>query len=66
MTFPLLTLAPAAVYSASVNPEATPAPDSITTSRPALVSFEMMSGTSATRFSPARISLATEIRIFEG
>ena len=44
--------------------DAKPAFDSITTSRPALVNLEIMSGTSATRFSPALISLATATRIF--
>ena len=66
ITLPLFTVAPAAVYSTSVNPEATPAPVSITTSKPALVNLEIMSGTSATRASPGLISLATEIRICVG
>jgi hypothetical protein len=63
MTLPLLTTAPAALNSESENPDETPAPDSITTSRPAFVNLEIMSGTSATLASPARISLATAIRI---
>ena len=65
MTLPLLTIAPAAVNCASENCASTPAPDSMTTSRPARVSLEIMSGTRATRFSPGRVSLGTEIRTYE-
>ena len=63
MTFPLLTVAPAAENCASENSDATPAPDSMMTSSPALVSLEMMSGTRATRFSPGRVSLGTATRM---
>ncbi len=43
----------------SKNPAAAPAPDCTTTSRPALVSFETSSGTSATRRSPGADSFGT-------
>ena len=55
--------APLSVYNRSGNPAASPAPLWINTSRPALVRLGMMSGTSATRFSPGKVSWGTAIII---
>ncbi|CAB4725079.1 unannotated protein [freshwater metagenome] len=62
-TSPCLICAPAAKNCASEYSAATPAPDSMKTSCPNFVNFEIISGTSATRFSPGLISFGTEIRI---
>ena len=51
--------APRSVNAASGYPARSPAPDSITTSKPALVSWGSAVGESATRVSPARFSRGT-------
>ena len=53
------TVAPAVRYAASSWPLPRPAPDSTTTSVPALVSLPTASGTSATRRSPGTVSRGT-------
>src|SRR5262245_51206485 len=53
------TVAPAAVKASSVTCAYRPAPDSTTTSRPALASLATLSGTAATRRSPWRVSAGT-------
>ena len=57
------TRAPAASYAASVNPAATPAPDSTETENPIFLSFSVLSGVAATRVSPAEDSLGIPIII---
>ena len=56
-----LTVAPAAVNSASGTPDLMPAPGSITTSAPNALNFFTVSGEAATRGSNGSISLATAI-----
>src|ERR1700733_13502055 len=56
-----VTAAPAAVYSASGTPAFTPAPGITATSAPSATSFLTVSGTAATRGSPASVSAATAI-----
>src|SRR5581483_6912010 len=56
------TVAPASRYASSANPAATPAPASTTTSTPS-PSRDTVSGTRATRRSPAAVSFGTPTRI---
>ena len=52
------TVAPTAVYAESGNADPSPAPDSTSTSTPALTSLLMTSGTTATRRSRGAVSFA--------
>src|SRR5882724_3505605 len=60
------TLAPAASYSASAIPDASPAPASTATLAPSPISFFTVSGVAATRGSPASISPGMAMAVMTG
>ena len=56
-------VAPERTNASSLNDAASPAPASITTSKPAALSLVTDSGVTAMRFSPGRVSRGTPIRM---